>query len=128
MARISEVGIWDLFPASLRRFAGNAAPVGTAAAIGELLEHEAARDQLPFELRLTRRARRAVFEFVRRVRVAGAVHEQPRAPFRRRRPNQPHRFGAAHEQPDCFDEAGDQGAQSTRQPRARATNASILNA
>ena len=106
-------GIWDLLSSPFRRLAGDAAPIGAAAAIRELLEHEAAADQFPFELRLTRGTRRAVFEFVRRLRIAGAVHEQSRAPFRRRRPNQPHRFGAADEEPDCFDEAGDQTPQST---------------
>jgi hypothetical protein len=101
---------FGLIPPPLERFARNAAPIATTTAIGELLEHEAARDQFPFELRLTRRARRAVFEFVRRLCIAGAVHEQTRAPFRRGRANQPYRLGATHKQPDCFDEAGDQGA------------------
>jgi hypothetical protein len=96
----------------LRRIARNAAPVATTSAVGELLERETARDQLPFELRLTLRARRAVLEFVRGVRVARAVHQEARATFTRGRPNQPHRFGATHEQPDCFDESGDQAAGS----------------
>src|SRR5262245_1487589 len=103
-------GIWDLLSSPLRRLARNATPIATTTAVGELLHHEAARNQFPCELRLTRRARRSVFEFVRRLRVAGAVHEQARAPFRRGRANQPHRLGATHEQPDCLDEAGDQGA------------------
>ena len=120
-------GIWDLLSSPFRRLARDAAPIGAAAAIRELLEREAARDQFPFELRLTRGARRAVFEFVRRLRVAGAVDEQARAPFRRGRPNQPHRFGATHEQPDCFDEAGDQ-ARAVYLTATRAGNASILNA
>ena len=107
------IWVWNLLPPAIGRFAGNAAPIGAAATIGELLEHESVRDQFPFELRLTRRTRRAVLEFVRRLRIAGTIHEQPRASLRRRRPNQAHRFGAAHEQPDCFDEAGDQGGQST---------------
>jgi len=112
-----ELGIWslgfgfgDLVSPPLGRITLNAAPIATAAAIGELLEREASRYQLTFEFRLTRRARRAVFEFVRRLCIAGAVHEEPCAPFGRRRANQPHRFGATHEQPDCFDEAGDQRA------------------
>src|SRR5262249_32111865 len=90
----------------------NAATIGTAAPVGELLQHEAVRHQLTFELGLTCGARRAVFELVRRLRTAGAVDEEPRATFRGGGPNQPHRFGATHEQPDCFDEAGDQGAGS----------------
>jgi hypothetical protein len=108
-----ELGIWDLISPPLGRIALNAAPIATAAAIGELLEREASRDQLTFEFRLTRRARRPVFEFVRRLCIAGAVHQEPCTPFGRGRANQPHRFGATHEQPDCFDEAGNQGAQST---------------
>jgi hypothetical protein len=101
-------GSWDLLSSPFPRVARDAAPIGTAAAIRELLEREAAGDQFPFELRLARSARRAVFEFMRRLCVAGAVHEQTRAPFGRGRPNQPHRFGAADKQPDCFDETGDQ--------------------
>src|SRR5215510_1605992 len=51
------IWVWVLLSSPLRRLARNATPIGTTAAVGELLEHEAARDQCPFELRLTRRAR-----------------------------------------------------------------------
>ena len=119
-------GIWDLLSSALGRLARDAAPIGAAAAISELLEREAVSDQFPFELRLTRRARRAVLEFVRRLRVAGAVDKQARAPFRRGRANQPHRFRATGEQPDCFDEAGDQARAVYPTPRAPAKLPSLM--
>jgi hypothetical protein len=103
-------GTWDLISPPLGCIALHAASIATTAAVGELLERETTRYELTFQFRLARGARRAVFELVRRPRIAGAVHEEPRAPFRHGRANQPHRFGATHEQPDCFDEAGDQRA------------------
>ena len=90
-ARHRVLGFGILLP-PLRRLARHAAPIAAAAAVGELLEHEATRDQFTFKLRLARRARGAVFEFVRRLCIARTVYDQARAPFRRGGANQPDRF------------------------------------
>ena len=108
------LGFAPLLPPPLRGIALNAPPIAAAAAVGELLQREAARHQLAFELGLAGGAGRAIFKLVRRLRVPGTVNEKARAPFRRGRANQPHRFGPTHKQPDCFDKTCDQGAgQST---------------
>lgn len=104
----------NLLSPPFRRLARDAAAIAAAAAVGELLEREAVGHELTFELRLTRRAGRAVFELERRLGVAWAVDEEARAPFRRRGADQSHRFGATREQPDCFNEPRNQGGQSTR--------------
>jgi len=122
----TTTGGWALLSSPFRRLTRDVAAIGAAAPIRELLEREAASDQFAFELRLTSRARRAVFEFMRRLRVAGAVHEQARAAFRRGRPNQPYRFRATDEQPDCLDEAGDQARAVYLSANARATLPSLM--
>jgi hypothetical protein len=115
-----ELGAWDLFPSPLPRVPWNAASFDATTPISELFEREAAGDELSLELRLQRGARGVVLELVRGLSVARPVNEQARSTFRSCGANEPHRLGAAREQPDCLDEPGHQARQSIRQPRAQA--------
>src|SRR5438105_8778246 len=100
--------------ATTLRTASDAPAVETTAAVGELFEREAVGDQVALDLGLALRAGNAVLEFVRRLRVAGAVNQQTGVPLGRRRANHAHRLPSTDEQPDGLNKSGHEFARSRR--------------